>query len=80
MIVCPLILPTLLKKAIENLLEKKLLNTVLNNVDAFVYRKDKQRYFHYANNKTAEMFGQPMENIIGKLDGDVIGQKMADHF
>jgi len=26
------------------------------------------------------MFGQPMENIIGKLDGDVIGQKMADHF
>jgi hypothetical protein len=26
------------------------------------------------------MFGQPMENIIGKLDADVIGQKMADNF
>jgi diguanylate cyclase (GGDEF)-like protein/PAS domain S-box-containing protein len=70
------------QQALENLLEEKnkLLDTVLNNVDAFVYMKDKQRYFHYANNKTAEMFGQPMENIIGKLDSDVIGQKMADHF
>jgi diguanylate cyclase (GGDEF)-like protein/PAS domain S-box-containing protein len=70
------------QKKLENLVKEqnKLLDAVLNNVDAYVYMKDDQRYFRYVNNKTAAMFGQPNENIVGKLDSDVIGQGMADHF
>ena len=70
------------QQALENLLEEKnkLLDTVLNNVDAFIYMKDEQRHFHYVNNKTAKLFGQPSKDIIGQLDSDVLGQKMADHF
>lgn len=70
------------QKKLENVIKEqnKLLDAVLNNVDAYVYMKDDQRYFRYVNNKTAEMFGLSNENIIGKLDSDVIGQEMADHF
>ena len=60
--------------------QHKLLDAVLNNVDAFIYMKDEQRHFHYVNNKTAKLFGQPSKDIIGQLDSDVLGQKMADHF
>ena len=67
---------------LEHLAKEKndLLDAILNNVDAFIYMKDEQRYFHYVNNKTAELFGKPSEDIIGQLDSDVIGHEMADHF
>lgn len=70
------------QKELENTVKEqnKLLDAVLNNVDAYIYMKDEQRYFRYVNNKTAEMFGKSHEEIIGKLDSDVIGQEMADHF
>lgn len=70
------------QKKLENLVndQNKLLDAVLNNVDAYIYMKDEQRHFRYVNNKTAEMFGQSNKAIIGKLDADVIGQEMADHF
>jgi len=70
------------QKELENVVKEqnKLLDAVLNNVDAYVYMKDDQRYFRYVNDKTAAMFGQSNENIVGKLDSDVIGQEMADHF
>lgn len=70
------------QKELENVIKEqnKLLDAVLNNVDAYVYMKDDQRYFRYVNDKTAAMFGKSNENIIGKLDSDVIGQEMADHF
>jgi len=70
------------QKELENLVneQKKLLEAVLNNVDAFIYMKDENRHFKYVNNKTAEMFGHSREEIIDKLDSDVIGSKMADHF
>lgn len=70
------------QKKLENLVQEQnqLLDAVLNNVDAYIYMKDDQRHFRYVNNKTAEMFGQSHEDIIGKLDSDVIGQELADHF
>jgi diguanylate cyclase (GGDEF)-like protein/PAS domain S-box-containing protein len=70
------------QKELEDLVKdkNKLLDAVLNNVDAFIYMKDEQRHFHYVNNKTAELFGKPSKDIIGKLDSDVIGQEMANHF
>ena len=70
------------KTVLENLILDKnnLLDAVLNNVDAFIYMKDEQRYFHYVNDKTAKLFGKPSKDIIGKLDSDVVGHEMADHF
>jgi len=71
-----------LRKQLENTVKEQnnLLDAVLNNVDAYIYMKDEQRYFRYVNDKTAEMFGLSNEEIIGKLDSDVIGKEMADHF
>ncbi|GHE76726.1 diguanylate cyclase [Thalassotalea profundi] len=70
------------QKKLENLVKEqnKLLDAVLNNVDAYIYMKDEQRHFRYVNDKTAKMFGKPVEKIIGKLDADVIGHELADHF
>jgi diguanylate cyclase (GGDEF)-like protein/PAS domain S-box-containing protein len=70
------------QKELENLVteQNKLLDAVLNNVDAYIYMKDDQRHFRYVNQKTAEMFGKPNEEIIGKLDAEVIGRELADHF
>lgn len=70
------------QKALENIVKKqnKLLDAVLNNVDAYIYMKDDLRHFLYVNKKTAEMFGKPIEEIVGHLDANVIGQEMADHF
>jgi len=69
------------KKLESTIIEQnKLLDAVLNNVDAYIYMKDDQRYFRYVNNKTAKMLGQSHEDIIGKLDSDVLGTEMANHF
>ncbi|MEW6982238.1 diguanylate cyclase [Colwelliaceae bacterium 6471] len=70
------------QKVLENLVKEqnKLLDAVLNNVDAYIYMKDDKRHFLYVNKKTAEMFGKPIDEIVGHLDANVIGQEMADHF
>lgn len=70
------------QKELENTVKEqnKLLDAVLNNVDAYIYMKDDKRCFRYVNKKTAEMFGKSNEDIIGKLDSDVIGEEMANHF
>lgn len=64
----------------ENHDQKNLLDTILDNVDAYIYMKDSTRKFRYVNSKVAELFGQPVDNIIGKLDSEVISQEFADHF
>jgi diguanylate cyclase (GGDEF)-like protein/PAS domain S-box-containing protein len=71
-----------LQKALEteNKERKQLLDVILNNVDAYIYMKDSNRYFKYVNNKVAELFGLPAKDIIGKRDVDVIPQEFADHF
>jgi PAS domain S-box-containing protein len=59
---------------------KKLLHTVLDNVDAYIYMKDSERTFKYVNSKVAELFGMPAENIIGKKDTEVLPLDVAEHF
>lgn len=70
------------QKKLQKLLEKKekLLHTVLNNVDAYIYMKDEARHFLYVNNKVAELFGHDAEYIAGKLDSEVLPKEIADHF
>jgi len=69
-------------KALKNTVkeQKHLLKTILNNIDAHIYMKDSQRNFLYVNNKVAELFGYPAENIIGKRDTDILAENIAEHF
>tara|TARA_R110001592_G_scaffold186150_13_gene430461 strand:+ start:1946 stop:3253 length:1308 start_codon:yes stop_codon:yes gene_type:complete len=60
--------------------QKKLLHTVLDNVDAYIYMKDNERTFKYVNSKVAELFGTSAENIIGKKDTEVLPLDVAEHF
>lgn len=60
--------------------QRTLLNTVLDNIDAHVYMKSSDRRFLYVNQKVANLFGDSADNIIGKLDEQVIPKEVADHF
>lgn len=60
--------------------QKELLDVVLDNVDALVYMKGANRRFLYANRHLAEVFGQPIEHIIGKLDSELMPKDVADAF
>ena len=58
--------------------QRVLLDTVLDNVDAHVYMKDHDRRYIYANAKMAEVMGLPVEQIIGKLDRELMQAPRAD--
>ena len=65
------------KKILE---QKTFLDTILDNVDAYIYMKDENRTFRYANSKVAELFRLPSEKIIGQKDSNVISKEAADSF
>jgi two-component system, cell cycle sensor histidine kinase and response regulator CckA len=44
------------------------LNTILSNVGAYIYLKDTQYRYTYANNKVCNLFGLKEDEIIGKGD------------
>lgn len=44
------------------------LNTILDSVEACIYIKDTQLRYQYANRKVCELFGQSLEQVIGKTD------------
>jgi diguanylate cyclase (GGDEF)-like protein/PAS domain S-box-containing protein len=71
-----------IQKALEadNENQKQLLDVVLNNVDAYIYMKDANRRYRYVNSRVAELIGLPAEEIIGKLDFEVVQPKYAEHF
>ncbi|WP_224960846.1 PocR ligand-binding domain-containing protein [Geomonas subterranea] len=49
--------------------ESKLrLDTILDNVGAYIFIKDTQYRYSYANRKVCELFGQPEDQIVGKTD------------
>jgi len=60
--------------------QKLLLDTVLDNLEAHVYMKDQDRRYLYVNPCVAAVFGRRPEEIIGKIDTDLMAQAMADHF
>ncbi len=45
--------------------QRQLLETALNNVDAFVYIRDTDHRFLYVNQKLVQLFGLPAEKILG---------------
>ena len=70
------------QKNLENkiLAQKYFLDTILDNVDAYIYMKDKNRIFRYVNSKVAGLFKLSTDEIIGKVDTDVIPKETADSF
>ncbi|MEX6503433.1 EAL domain-containing protein [Pseudomonas zhanjiangensis] len=44
------------------------LNTILDSVEAYIYIKDPQLRYQYANRKLCERFGRPLEQVIGCTD------------
>jgi two-component system sensor histidine kinase/response regulator len=58
--------------------QRTLLDTVLDNVDAFVFMKDRDRRFRYVNAKMAQALGQGAERVVGRLDREVMPADMAD--
>jgi diguanylate cyclase (GGDEF)-like protein/PAS domain S-box-containing protein len=60
--------------------QKQLLDTVLDNVDAYIYMKDSERTFKYVNSKVADLFGNTVSNIVGKKDTEVLPSEIAEHF
>jgi PAS domain S-box-containing protein len=58
--------------------QRTLLDTVLDNLDAFVFMKDRERRFLYVNAKMALVLGRSAEGIVGRLDREVMPADMAD--
>lgn len=44
------------------------LHTILDSVDAFIYIKDRDYRYQYANRRVCELFGRSMEEIVGHDD------------
>jgi len=65
------------RSAIE---QRLMLDSVLDSVDAHVYMKDRNRRYLYINAMTAEAMGRPAEEVIGKLDREVLPQETADAY
>ncbi len=55
------------------------LNTILDSVDAYIYIKDPQLRYQYANRRVCELFGQPLDQIIGKTDAEFFDATTAQH-
>jgi len=70
------------KKRLEDELreQKALLGVILDNVDALVYMKGEDRRFLYANQHVADVFGVPVDAIVGRLDSELMPGEVADRF
>jgi PAS domain S-box-containing protein len=60
--------------------QRALLDTVLDNLDALVYMKDRERRFSYVNARTAAVLGRPPGQILGRRDRDLMPPALADQF
>ena len=53
--------------------ERDQFKAILDSVDAYIYAKDTQHCFTYANQKVCALLGQSLENLIGQTDEAVVG-------
>ena len=60
--------------------QQMLLDTIINNVDAYIYMKDATCRFQFINEKTAELFGTTPKEAIGKRSRDILPLDIADNF
>jgi PAS domain S-box-containing protein len=60
--------------------QRALLHSVLDNLDALVYMKDRERRYRYVNARLAAALGRPAEQIIGRRDRELVAPSQADAF
>jgi diguanylate cyclase (GGDEF)-like protein/PAS domain S-box-containing protein len=53
------------------------LATILNSVDAYIYIKGPDFCYQYANRKVCELFGRPLEQVVGKADSEFFDDATA---
>jgi signal transduction histidine kinase/CheY-like chemotaxis protein/HPt (histidine-containing phosphotransfer) domain-containing protein len=58
--------------------QRRLLGLVLDNVDAYVYLKDRDRRYRYVNAKMAAACGRAAQDVVGRRDHDVMPPAQAD--
>jgi len=56
---------------------RRLLSTVLANVEAHIYMKGEDRRYLYANPHVQELMGRPLEKIIGHTDEELLPAETA---
>ncbi|MEE7624967.1 PAS domain S-box protein [Methylobacter sp. Wu8] len=68
------------RKMIEEALRESenKLTAILDNVDAFIYIKDCNYRYQYANQPVRQLFGKAQEDIVGKLDEAFFDQATAE--
>ena len=54
------------------------LNTILDNVESFIYIKDTEHRYQYANRQVRQLFGRQMDDIVGRTDEDFFDTATAD--
>ncbi|MCC5854091.1 MAG: diguanylate cyclase [Idiomarina sp.] len=52
----------------QELISQQALRAVMDNVGAFIYIKDLEGRYLYANQKVQDLFGLPLDEIVGKTD------------
>lgn len=57
---------------------EKLLATILDSVDTYIYIKSPSLKYRYVNRRISELFNRPTEDIIGKRDGDFFDAASAE--
>ena len=62
-------------KATENKL-----NTILDNVPVYIYIKDLNQRFTYANKMVEKLFNRPEKEILGKTASDLLGYKESKEY
>ena len=60
--------------------QRLLLDTVLQNIDAHVYMKDRERRYTYINVPCAAAMGLRPVDVIGRLDHEVLPAALADEY
>jgi PAS domain S-box-containing protein len=60
--------------------QRLLLDTVLQNVDAHVFMKDRERRYTYINPPCALAMGLTPEEVIGRFDREVLPLELADQY
>jgi diguanylate cyclase (GGDEF)-like protein/PAS domain S-box-containing protein len=56
-----------------------MLATLLNSVEAFIYIKDSELRYQYANRKMCDLFGRSLEEVVGRGDADFFDAATADN-
>lgn len=55
----------------------QLLSTILENIDSYVYLKDHEGRYLYANQKVTELYGRRLDDIVGRNDHDLLPAEEA---